>query len=172
MQVEGSGAADGEEKHLSVSWPQDGRWGAVWDFTNPILLNKPIFISTQPGSGGSCKLWNLGKPRLFSIADSTKCALLRLFLKMPPFFVNLIQCGSLPQKDWYCEGHFIWELLPDRSIEQKGGGQSAGKWPRPTLLDSTDASLPSLGVVVTIVLLLLLLGISLLSLILSTSRMY
>ena len=122
--------------------------------------------------GGSCKLWNSGKPSIFSIADSTKCALLRLFLKMPPFFVNLIQCGSLPQKDWYCEGHFIWELLPDRSIEQKGGGQSAGKWPRPTLLDSTDASLPSLGVVVTIVLLLLLLGILLLSLILSTSPIW
>ena len=151
---------------------QDGRWGAVWDFTNPILLNKPIFISTQPGSGGNCKLWNLGKPRLFSIADSPKYGLLRLFLKIPPFFVKLIQCDSLPQRDWYCEGHFIWELLPDRSIEQKGGGQSAGKWPRPSLLDSTDASLPSLGVVVTIVLLLLLLGISLLSLILSTSRMY
>ena len=40
-----------EEKHLSVS----GRPGpgGVRDFTNPILLNKPIFISTSPGI---CKL--------------------------------------------------------------------------------------------------------------------
>ena len=141
---------------------QDGRWGAVWDFTNPILLNKPIFISTQPGSWGSCRL---GETPSFRNCWFYKMCSSETF-SWNAINVKLIQYGSLPQKDWYCEGHFIWELLPDRSIEQKGGGQSAGKWPRPTLLDSTDASLPSLGVVVTIVLLLLLLGILLLSLVL------
>ena len=135
---------------------QDGRWGAVWDFTNPILLNKPIFISTQPGSEGELQTVKIGETQYFLNCWFYKMCSSRTF-SWNAINVKLIQCDSLPQKDWYCEGHFIWELLPDRSIEQKGGGQSAGKWPRPTLLDSTDASLPSLGVVVTIVLLLLLL---------------
>ena len=117
--------------------------GGVRDFTNPILLNKPIFISTSPGI---CKLWNF---RNLKITFAFKCFVgsslnsltQQLILTWQSMSENEQSLSPFPSPQkgkrkrarrslmaidtGRGESFFIWEVLLDPAIEQKARSRSS-----------------------------------------------